>query len=492
MKKRWLCRGFLLFLLMCPAFLSGRGLSVRAASTGPEEPAAPERTEQRAASGRTEESAASGESVDSLVSAAMKLMKTEGTVTIENASGRSLSVREHMNLYHGYRTGTEEESYAWIRLDDEKLAKLDAVSEAEVRRTGEQLEILLDSGNLFFDVSEPLEETETLNIRTSTMVVGIRGTSGWVKVLDRWRSRVCILEGTVACYVSDPLTGQTKSTVLTGGETAEFVVYEQGQEGERCDILRDRFSEGEIDGFVLVELAENPSLCEKIEAESGLTPGSVITGARDRLASDEAQMKGMLEYIREQYENQAHHISVDPVWVGSGSDAGEREGENAFGQDGGTFGGGGNASGSGTAPGGSGNPSGPGTAPGGAETASDSGSSSGGGGNSGTSAPVGGPAVSAPPVELTDGTDATDQGTLQNLLNNPDTGEVVVKKDPASGTPGTVDVTSSMTIPEGKTLTLEDGMDLNVDPGATVTVNGTLKVGGTLTNNGTIIVNSSN
>lgn len=475
MKKRLMCRGLLFFLLMCPALILGRALPSRAVSGGMGE---------------------SGESVDSLVSAVMKLMKTEGTVTMENGSGRSLSVRENMNLYHGYCTNTEEESYAWIRLDDEKLAKLDAVSEAEVRKTGEQLEILLDSGNLFFDVSEPLEEAETLNIRTSTMVVGIRGTSGWVKVLDRWRSRVYILEGTVTCYVADPLTGQTKSTVLSGGETAEFVVYDQGQEGERCDILRDGFSEGEIDGFVLVELAENPSLCEKIESASGLALDGAAAGAQDRLAADEARMKGAMEHIREQYENQAHHISVDPVWVGNSSDTGERQEETAFGQDGGISGGGsggnGSASGSGAASGGNGNPSGPGAAPGGTDTASGSGSSSGGSGNSGTSVPGSGPAASAPPVELTDGADATDQGTLQNLLNNPGTGEVVVKKDPTSGTPGTVDVTSDMTIPEGKTLTLEDGVDLNVDPGATVTVDGTLNVGGTLTNNGTIIVNSSN
>lgn len=46
------------------------------------------------------------------------------------------------------------------------------------------LELYVRSGSLFFDVTEPLEEDESMDIRTSTMAVGIRGTSGWVEVED--------------------------------------------------------------------------------------------------------------------------------------------------------------------------------------------------------------------------------------------------------------------------------------------------------------------
>ncbi|NBK91111.1 hypothetical protein D5278_03795 [bacterium 1XD21-13] len=428
------------------------------------------------------------EAIESAEAAAMQLMKTEGDVTVSNAGGRNISIIKNMRLYNGYHTNTDEASYAWINLDDEKLIKQDAVSETEIRKSGKKLEILLKSGNLFFDVTEPLEEEETLNIRTSTMVVGIRGTSGWVKVLDRWRSRVCVLEGTVTCCVTDPVTGQTKSTTLSGGEMAEFVVYEEDQNGERCDILKDGFSEDEIEGFVLVELAGNDALCRKIKDASGLDAGSASVRAGERLAADEARMKETMDAIREQYENQENHISRDPVWI-EGTDLPEtEEGGNSTGR--------------------IRNPGRPGTQ--GGTGASGNGNSSGGGGSSSANtAPGSNEDVNTPPpVTLTDGTDPIDVQSLQKLLNSTDVGEVVVNKNPnppmqsvEMGTdtgifvdvpiPTKVVVDSDITIPTGKTLTLGVEVDMVVEEGNTLTIDGTLNIDTPLINNGTIIVTSS-
>mgnify|MGYP007025247173 CR=1 FL=1 len=58
--------------------------------------------------------------------------------------------------------------------------------------------------------------------------------------------------------------------VLGGGEMAEFVVYPQGQAGARCEIIRQSYTEEQIDGFVLVELVKDRALCEKIYTGSGL------------------------------------------------------------------------------------------------------------------------------------------------------------------------------------------------------------------------------
>ncbi len=251
---------------------------------------------------------------DSATAAVMQLMKTEGDVSVSNSSGRGISLIKNMNLYNGYRTATEEESYAWINLDSEKLAKLDAVSEAEIRKSGKKLELLLDSGNLFFNVTEDLEEDETLNIRTSTMVMGIRGTSGWVQVIDRYHSRVYLLEGEVTCVVSDPLTGQAKTTVLKSGEMAEFVVYPGEQETDRCDIIRRGYSEGEIPGMVLEELSGNDLLCRKIQDASGMDVMSYAAEAKTRLTGDQEAMRQKLSVIRGLLEEQENYISRDPVW----------------------------------------------------------------------------------------------------------------------------------------------------------------------------------
>ena len=56
----------------------------------------------------------------------MQLTKTTGTVSVTNSSGRSISQRDNMHLYNGYHVKTEAKSYAWIKLESEKLTKLDA------------------------------------------------------------------------------------------------------------------------------------------------------------------------------------------------------------------------------------------------------------------------------------------------------------------------------------------------------------------------------
>lgn len=56
----------------------------------------------------------------------MRLEAVEGTVKLQNANGKALSVREGMKLYIGYALNTELESYAYISLDNTKAVKIDA------------------------------------------------------------------------------------------------------------------------------------------------------------------------------------------------------------------------------------------------------------------------------------------------------------------------------------------------------------------------------
>ena len=114
--------------------------------------------------------------------ATIRLSKTSGTVSVSKSSGKSLTLMNNMRLYNGYHVTTK----AWINLDDTKLVKEDVSSEIEVRKSGKNLEVNICSGNVFFNVSEKLEEDESLNISTSTMIVGIRGTAGsaLVNLLD--------------------------------------------------------------------------------------------------------------------------------------------------------------------------------------------------------------------------------------------------------------------------------------------------------------------
>lgn len=85
---------------------------------------------------------------------------------------------ENLGLYSGYGINTHLVSYAWINLDDVKLTKLDQNSGIIIQKEGKALNIEIKSGSLFFNVTEPLGDDETMDIRTSTILVGIRGTCG--------------------------------------------------------------------------------------------------------------------------------------------------------------------------------------------------------------------------------------------------------------------------------------------------------------------------
>lgn len=174
----------------------------------------------------------------------MRLEATEGTVTLKNSSGKSLSVREGMKLYSGYTLKTSAKSYAYVTLDSSKVVKLDANSEVEVRKDGSKLELLVSAGELFFNVTSPLADDETMNIRTSTMVTGIRGTSGYVSSGADGVSSISVLDGSVTAIV----IGGTASAQVSAGTSGSVV-------GGVNAIVSDTLTESGIPGFVAVEIA---------------------------------------------------------------------------------------------------------------------------------------------------------------------------------------------------------------------------------------------
>lgn len=172
----------------------------------------------------------------------MKLAKMLGAVGISDGEGQNVEPAEDLGLYSGYRVDTGMESYAWIDLDSVKLTKLDAESEIQITQKGKALEINVLSGNLFFNITEPLKADETLEIRTSSMLVGIRGTCGWVEVPETDKMNVYLLEGKVEC--------------ASGAETALVSAGEMAKMSADGGIEVSAFSAGAVPAFVRQELEE--------------------------------------------------------------------------------------------------------------------------------------------------------------------------------------------------------------------------------------------
>lgn len=221
------------------------------------------------------------------VGTTLRLEKTEGTVTVESASGKSLSLRNGMRLYSGTKIKTSEGSYAYISLDSGKAVKLGASSESEVRKSGKKLELNLLSGELFFDVTVPLEKDESLNIRTSTMVTGVRGTSGYAVVYDCYHSEIVLLEGHLTVHKTLGSTGRSMVDI-NGGEKAIAAPLREEQ-NDQIQLTVESVKEESVPGFVAVEVKDDLNLQDRIDKNSPLSVPKIIGDAQQRLEADEKQ-----------------------------------------------------------------------------------------------------------------------------------------------------------------------------------------------------------
>lgn len=194
--------------------------------------------------------------------ATMHLVRAEGAVSVNDTDGASVALIENLGLYSGYGVATQAASYGWIDLDEAKLAKMDEDSEVEIVKRDKLLELCVQSGGLFFNVTEPLAEDETMNIRTSTMLVGIRGTCGWVYVEDDSLMHVYLLRGKVECSVLGGDSNALASEMLTAGQVARMTL----SEGTASIVVED-FSEQDIPAFVMTEIEEDTAMIEPLQPE---------------------------------------------------------------------------------------------------------------------------------------------------------------------------------------------------------------------------------
>lgn len=378
------------------------------------------------------------------VAASFRLYQTEGTVTVQNQNGKEMTAMQDMKLFNGYQVSTEQKSYAWFEADSTKLFKMDAVSNLEVRKKGKQSELLLNSGNLFFNVTEHLQDDEVLNIRTSSMVVGIRGTSGWVKVIDQYHTILYMLDGSVEASVTDPVSGQRKSITLRGGQRAEFWIYDKNKEGDKCDIIVRQYGEEEIDGFVAVELKKNQQLQDRIRGGGGSGAGgsagggtgagfdlvSTIAKAEERLKQDQEEVARKLEEIKKQLAGLAHKVDVDPVFANN--------------------------------------------------TSKDDSESDGGASGGSVTETVADPTTLTMPV---------DDITVHDYLNNKKVS--VILQPSANANENNFAVANGLTVPSGKSLTIQNGISTSVESGKTLQVDGHMETAEDLVNAGTVNVTST-
>ncbi len=205
----------------------------------------------------------------------MRILRLEGEVTLTD-DGKEKTVRENIRLNDGNALATAIKSLVSIGLDDTKIITLDQLSRAEFNKSGRKLDLELTDGSLFFEVQKPLEDDESFEIRTSTMVVGIRGTSGWVSVEGEHESLI-VTDGHVHVVGINPTTGEKKEIEVYNGQMIKTYLYND-RDVDSIMFHVDDVTERDLPEFVLERLRENPQLLEEVCSETDWDKPWIING----------------------------------------------------------------------------------------------------------------------------------------------------------------------------------------------------------------------
>ena len=196
----------------------------------------------------------------------MRVIRLEGNVSLQE-NGVLKAIKENLRLVSGNTIDTSESSTVSIGLDDSKIVTMDELSSAEFKQSGKQLNLDLTAGSLFFEVDKPLADDETFEIETSTMIVGIRGTSGWVSVQGGVESLI-LTDGHVHIIGTNPTTGEVKEIDLNPGQRVIVYLYNDRSVDSIMFEVED-ITEREAPEFILGILRENMILLDRVCEATG-------------------------------------------------------------------------------------------------------------------------------------------------------------------------------------------------------------------------------
>ena len=224
---------------------------------------------------------------DSYTSTTMRLLRFEGNVEIEDASGKPRAVMENARLSSGESMKTAAASSASVGLDEGRIVTLDEKSRVEFKKQDGAVSMNRTEGKIFLDVSEKLGEGESMGITTATMAIGIRGTiiyASSMPVTDESAagmesvdlkglspekghivsiSQIGVLEGTAQITYTDNSNRQ-QTVAVEAGKKATVPEYSEDAEGIPEPQVSDLTKE-DIEGFVKDQVASSASVVDRVQ-----------------------------------------------------------------------------------------------------------------------------------------------------------------------------------------------------------------------------------
>lgn len=213
----------------------------------------------------------------------IEIEKIDGTAYIVKSSGKKTEARAGVKLSAKESLQTAMGSYAFLGIDDDKVIKVDELSQINIVKKNNKLSVNIEEGSIMFEVKNKIPETCEMDLNASTMAMSIRGTAGVIglrRIGDNIVSVAELVDGKVDMTYND-IAGKGRSFTLWGGESS---LHKDGSD----TVERDLIDITEFPGFAAVELADNPELCEKMLEKSGLNAKWPIEHADELLERGQA------------------------------------------------------------------------------------------------------------------------------------------------------------------------------------------------------------
>ncbi len=199
------------------------------------------------------------------VATTMRILNTVGDVTLFHDE-LAKDIIENLRLESGDLLNTGLSSEANVSLDDNKVVTMDENSKVYFSQDGKNLMLNVEDGAIFFNVTKPLEEEESFDIATSTMLVGIRGTSGYVDVDDNGNESLIITDGKVTVSCANTSSGAAKVVNVNSGEKLTVMI-----EGDDVNYTVEPVYSGELPEFVKKLINDNAELLDRVLKSNGWT-----------------------------------------------------------------------------------------------------------------------------------------------------------------------------------------------------------------------------
>lgn len=217
----------------------------------------------------------------------MRVQRRVGTVSLSNDKGESVTLMEKMRLNAGHNLDTAKESFVMVSFDETKVMTLEENASASVVQKGSALQFDVKKGRALVNLTEPLKDGQSAEVRSGNMVCGMTGTAVEGENKDG-KTTVKVLESDAKKVTITVLDGQGNPTSQTEAKPGEMAVL-QG-DGATVDISNCNLED--YSAASLYAIGQNPDLVKKAAETYGVPEDHVNILAK--LVSTEGANAGPL------------------------------------------------------------------------------------------------------------------------------------------------------------------------------------------------------